>query len=189
MILNYKKIEKNNLIEATKIQRQIFPHNSAYYDYLKDFNNVENLREHYIVYDENEIIGITGVYMEGACNEVEDIWLGWYGVLPNKRRKGYGKQILMDTLNKANEFSNKYSNLLYFRLYTSYTLFPEAQFLYTKVMDEKEKYTNKSDYTYDNSVLIYSKKLKNIEIKSWNNRFLNLKQSYEDEQRANQINF
>lgn len=86
-------------------------------------------------------IQITNKNLEFATNiqmkilmKINSIWLGWFGVLNEFRRKGYGQQILIDTINMAKDLAKKYP-IKYFRLYTSEKDDSIAQPLYYKIMD------------------------------------------------------
>ncbi len=91
------------------------------------------------------------------------------------RRKGYGQQILIDTINMAKYLAKKYP-IKYFRLYTSEKDDSITPPLYYKIMDIKEYYNNVNDVNYDNTCVIFSKSLFETPITYWNDRFLNLKE-------------
>ena len=172
-MFKYVKITKENIDYATSIQMQIFPDECAYYNYLDVINKGLEWQNYYLVYDEDNIIGITGLYCFENIDETNSVWLGWFGVLEKYRRHGYGKKILLDTIEMAKDFSKKYP-IKYFRLYTSVRDNEVAQILYNEVMDIKEEYNNPLDFNYDNTCVIYSKSLVNGNVKRWNNKFLNL---------------
>lgn len=172
-MLRYEEITVNNLIQATKIQNEIFPEESAYEHYKTTIILEKDYKKYYLVYDKDKIIGITGLYSNEDLEETNTIWLGWFGVLEKYRSKGYGKQILLDTIDLAKKLKEKYP-IKYLRLYTSEELDKIALPLYNKVMDIKEYYNNKDDFNYNNTCLIYTKKLDN-ELELWNDKFLNLK--------------
>ena len=132
-MLKYIEITMENIEYATKIQMQIFPEESAYeyYKYAIDTNlEYEN---NYLVYDDDTVIGITGLYSNEDLNETNSIWLNWFGVLEEYRNKGYGKQILIDTINMAKKLTYKFP-IKYFRLYTSERYERIAQLIYKKMM-------------------------------------------------------
>lgn len=172
--MKYELIDQNNLILATRVQLEIFPNEIAYSCYKKSIYDKHNNLRYYLVYKENIIIGITGLYMEANCDDT--IWIGWYGVLENYRLHGFGKQILLDTFDMAKNWAQEKGNVSYIRLYTSYRYNKVAQILYKKYMDIVEEYKNVNDINFDNTCLIYSKSI-NEKGKPifWNNKFLNLK--------------
>lgn len=64
--------------------------------------------EYYMVFDGGALVGTTGIY---SVND-DEAWLGWYGVLPERRNAGYGGAILDFTLNKMRSYRYK-TALLY----------------------------------------------------------------------------
>ena len=155
-MLKYIQMTNKNLEFATNIQMKIFPNESAYEHYKFAIKNNLDYEKYYLVYDNGDIVGITGV-----LNEF--------------RRKGYGQQILIDTINMAKDLAKKYP-IKYFRLYTSEKDDSIAQPLYYKIMDIKEYYNNVNDVNYDNTCVIFSKSLFETPITYWNDKFLNLKE-------------
>lgn len=115
-------------------------------------------------------VGITGMYLLNMYDENvednDDVWLGWYGVLPEFRSRGIGKQSLLDIMDMAKRFGRKY-----FRLYTNNDINSTAYPLYEKVMQTREVYEN-LDYDRDCSkkYLIYSSSLTSDDCALWNNR-------------------
>ena len=172
--MKYVLIDKNNLILATRVQLEIFPKEIAFTCYKKSIEDNHEHYKYYLVYKNDIVIGITGLYTE---NNFEDnsIWIGWYGVLEEYRLHGFGEEILKDTINMAKKWSVENNKIKYIRLYTSFKHNKIAQILYEQYMDLKEKYNNKNDINYDNTCLVYTKKINNIDkLEYWNNRFLNL---------------
>ena len=88
MTLNYKKIDKDNIDIAYNIQKNIWPEDPDYNDFLDKIKNPSDDNISWLIYDNDKIIGITGVYVEDIDNE--SIWLDWFAILPEYRRKGYG---------------------------------------------------------------------------------------------------
>lgn len=173
--MKYELIDKNNLILATRVQLKIFPNEIAYACYKKSIEDEHKHYKYYLVYKENVIIGVTGLYTE---NNFEDnsIWIGWYGVIDEYRLHGFGKQIFLDTLNMAKEWAEKEPRIKYIRLYTSSRDNKIAQIIYRKYMDICEEYNNPNDINFNNSCLVYTKTLnETTDDKQWNNRYLNLK--------------
>ena len=50
-----------------------------------------------MVYEGSKPIGVTGYY----SFKKGEFWLGWFGVIPSKRREGNGSKILKETIKKA----------------------------------------------------------------------------------------
>lgn len=104
--MRLEKIAEDNLSVAIDTAYKIFPYENhengfwpeiAYKMSIKE--NKENFA-YYLAYDVKTIVGITGYYPpENYIQErgKDGIWLGWFGVVPEQRNKGYGKQILIET--------------------------------------------------------------------------------------------
>lgn len=182
-MFRYVEITNDNLLEATLIQMKIYPNESAYEHYKYIINKKCDYEKYYLVYNDGDIIGITGLYCNENLEETNSIWLGWFGVLEEYRRKGYGKKILLDTIEMAKKLSDRYP-IKYFRLYTSERDDLIAQPLYQKVMDIKEYYNNEDDVNYDGTCVIYSKSLGDYKVIYWDNKFLNLKEIIEDQDKS-----
>lgn len=161
--MQFVDISKDNLLLATEIQMEIFSEEDcAYLHYLYSFINV---KKYFLVYENNDIIGITGIYEDEFTQENDVAWVGWYGVLANYRGKGYGKQILLKTIELAKKEGYKI-----IRLYTESTNVPACA-LYDKIMDFKETYSKENIP----NVLVYSKSLYREICPKFNNKYLGLK--------------
>ena len=90
MNLNYEKIDKNNIDIAYEMQKNILPEDPDYNDFLDKIENPSDDNISWLVDDNREIIGITGVYIKDEDDE--SIWLDWFAILPQHRRKGYSKK-------------------------------------------------------------------------------------------------
>lgn len=170
MNLKYKKICEDNIVVASKIQYEIFPNSSAYLYYKKNFKDNDNLPIDFLVYYENEPIGIIGLYDIPIYNDT--IWLSWFGVIEKYRYKGFGSQMLLDII----EISKKY-NKKFLRLFTYEIWNHEAQKFYQKHMQLGEYYTNQKDNQYAIQVgkcKIFGYSLCNDKINYWNNKFINI---------------
>ncbi len=173
--MEYIRINRENLMDACKIQLNLFPNSSAYFHYINQLDKDEN-NAYYLVKDKDKYIGITGVYTEGSIETTDSLWLGWFGVLPKYRSRGYGRKILEDTINHAKELAKKYPNIKFFRLYTSERDNATAQALYRSVMEYIEYYNNTDDINYDGTCLIYTISFYGDEIVPWNNKNIHLKE-------------
>lgn len=170
--LKYVPINLENLDIAYKIQKQQWPKDPDYNDlYDKAINTTENNIE-FLVYNEQILIGITGVDVIDEFKE--SIWLDWFTILPEYRRKGFGKKVLLDIIEYCKSL-NKYKN---FRVDTTYYEDKSALFLYDKIMDLREDYTKEDTEKCKNEFLIYTKGLAG-KPEPWNNRYLGLKEYYE----------
>ena len=133
-------------------------------------------------YDNNDIVAITGLYSDFDINETNSIWLGWFGVRPEFRRRSIGAEVLNFTIKEAYELAKKYP-IKFLRLYTSIDENATAQLLYKKIMDFPEKYNHPKDFTYGSSCLIWTKSLFGDSIIPWNNRYLGLNEIEEQEKK------
>ena len=171
--MKLEKINKNNLIKATKVQLEIFGEKEcAYYYYLKSF--VSKSDNYYLVYDDGRIVGLAGLYLDEFTQSFDPggVWLDCFGVVKSERRKGYGKQILnkMITLARKQGFKT-------FRLYT-HTFNSAACKLYDQVMDFKEDY----NFEKNVNVVIYSKSLVGKKARKLGNRYLGVNWHYKEQE-------
>lgn len=158
--MKFIEITMKNVLEATDVQMEIFgAKDCAYLCYIQHIQN--NDPAYYIVKDKDEVIGISGIYVEPF--EPQTAWLGWYGVRKEHRKKGYGTKILEKTIEIAKKLGYKH-----FRLYTD-VVNPNAHRLYDRVMDYSEEYSEPNF-----KVLIYSKSLCEKPCPKLNNKFINL---------------
>ena len=163
--MKFVKISKKNIMLAPKIQIEIFNDEKecAYLHYLNSFISK---KDYYIVYENNEIVGITGLYIDEFTQEKGVVWLGWFGVVSAFRGKGYGRKILDFTIDKA-----KKKGFEILRLYTSSTNLTACN-LYNKAMDIREIYT----FEGQQNCLVYSLSLKeNLIVHKLGNQYLGIK--------------
>lgn len=177
MKLRFEEITKDNIELAVKVQNTIFPEEDGRENYIECINKDSYRREltFWIVYDEDETVGVSGLYSYHEYKD--DAWLGWFGVLPDKRNKGYGSKILDHFEDYARKQGYKA-----FRLYTSDELNKEAIKLYTKRGMIKEKYNNKDeDKEVIKSTYIFSKSLTEEPVEKWNDKYLELTEQADKE--------
>ena len=171
--MEFVLVDFTNYKKAIEIQNKIFPEEDGTVNILASLdrnlfiektgmNYVDDHVKYYIVYDNNEEVGITGLYHY----DNESAWLPWFGVLPNKRRKSYGKKILLKTIDMAKQRGFKTM-----RLYTDRVENAIAIKLYEKIGFVGEKYSAEK-LTYD--CYIYSKSLCDRQVELWNNKVLGL---------------
>ncbi len=184
MMLKYEEINRDNINIATKIQMSIFPNESAYQAFCDCIDSDKEYNKYFLVYDNETIIGVTGLYTTTDIKLNNTLWMGWFGILKEHRRKGYGTQVIKDTIDMAKEFIEKY-HIKYFRVFTSSIENPDVLPLYTRLFDFKEEYNNEEDLNFNNSCLVYTKILGNYKEEKWNNRFLNIREMIEKEKIGN----
>ena len=175
-MLRSELVTQENFEEAVKLQNEIFPRENARAFLLKAVSDISDHKTpekykltYYLVRDKNnKAVGIWGHYIVDSKNE---LWLGWYGVHPQERLKGYGTEIC--------EFFESYAKLNGFcvlRLYTDEVDNAAACKLYEKMGMVKEYYENPNDMTKDvGRIVIYSKALTREKLMPWNNKFINYK--------------
>lgn len=172
-----KKLDIDNLELICKIQNTIFPLEDGRQNFIEQINKATYRKEqdYYIVYLENEPIGVTGIY---SYHEYpDDAWLGWFGILKEYRHKGYGGIVLDKTMELSKE--KGYKN---FRLYTD-EFAKSAHKLYRSRGLIEELYDNKEDKDkyIDATIYIYSCSLTDNPIDLWNNKNIGLKEQSEKE--------
>ena len=166
-------VDFTNYKKAIEIQNKIFPKEDGTINILASLDRdllkkktgmdyEDDNVKYYIAYENNEAIGITGLYYYDNVSA----WLGWFGVLPDKRRKSYGKRILEKTMELARQKGFKTM-----RLYTDAIENADAIKLYKKMGFVGEKYSAE-ELLYD--CYIYSKSLCNKKVDLWNNKKLGL---------------
>lgn len=170
MKLRFEEITKDNIELAIKVQNTIFPEEDGRVNFIECINKDPYRKEltFWIVYDENDLIGVSGLYSYHEYKE--DAWLGWFGVLPDKRSRGYGSKIL----DHFEQYAKKqgYKTV---RLYTDEIANKDAIKLYTKRGMIKEEYNNEDeDKEIIKTTLIFSKSLTEEPVEVWNDKYLGL---------------
>ena len=171
--MEFVLVDFTNYKKAIEIQNTVFPNEDGTINILASLDRelfikktgidyVEDNVKYYIVYDNNEEVGITGLYNYDSISA----WLAWFGVLPDKRRKSYGKRILEKTMKLA-----KQKGFKTMRLYTDAIENADAIKLYKKLGFVGEKYSAE-ELLYD--CYIYSKSLYDDKVDLWNNKLLGL---------------
>lgn len=169
--LKYEIVNLENLEQAFQIQKDTWPEDPDYNDLYDKATQTTEDNCFFLVYDKEHLIGITGV---DVYREYPDtIWLDWFTILPAYRKKGYGKKVLMDTI----QYCKQLDTYEVFRIETTYYKNRAALFLYDKVMELKETYTAEDTATIKNNTLIYSYSLHG-KLDLWNNRYLGLNEYY-----------
>lgn len=100
--LEYIPVTTKNYKQAIKIQNKIFHEhfpkeikNSCY----PSQNILYNYSKYWLVKHHNKTVGITGLY--SFQQYPHDVFLNWYGVVPSSRKHGFGKQIVLWTIEQA----------------------------------------------------------------------------------------
>lgn len=164
----YEKLSSENLSQAKLIHQKIFPDES-------DIDTLEySLSNHFIqgkicscdfwlVKVDGKYAGITGLY--AYENNHDDVWMNWFGVLPEYRRRHLGLNIFMWTIKKARK--SGYKN---FRLYTAKGINNDAICFYRKLGMIEENYRTEEPEICD--ILIFSKSLSRFKhsVEKWDNK-------------------
>jgi GNAT superfamily N-acetyltransferase len=95
MILNY--IQSKNIKDYEKINSNLLPDFGEHFEqsisyYCNNDYELNKYWEIYLVKHNEEIIGICGLYSLTEINE--ELWLGWFGLLPELRNKNIGGLII-----------------------------------------------------------------------------------------------
>lgn len=164
-------ITKENLELALDIQRKIFPDYDASQNYVDSIskNNKNNLK-YYLLYSVDDCIGISGYYE--TDEDLHSGWLGWFGILPEYRRRGLGTKALELFFDEC-----KQNGMSYARLYTDLeNNYATIQFYLLNGM-VGELYSNPNDDTNGIAVLVFSKSLNGDSIfRLWDNKNLHLQE-------------
>lgn len=167
--LRYEVVTLDNIELAYQIQHEVWPNEADYGSFWDKATHTREDNISWLVYVGDNLIGITGVYVEDI--DINSIWLDWFAILPCYRKNGFGKQILLDTI----DYCRKLGKYRYFRLDTTYYKNRPCLFLYNKVMDVREDYTAEDTDTCKYHYLIYSYDLSGRGmVELWDNKYLGL---------------
>lgn len=174
--LIYIPVTMENIVLATETEMKFWPDACAFNNYLRAY---QKGKPYWLVYENNKLVGMSGIYDYPELGEPETAWLGWFGVLPEYRGEGYGKSILLKMLSKAKEMG--YKTL---RLYSSKRedLYPNAVPFYTKLSEKFNGFVE--DYTLEQPEMkriVVSFSLDGNNIPKWNNRNLHLDDDKQDQ--------
>ena len=183
--MEFEVLSKANLDIAINIQHDIFPLENGSEDLKETVNKSipchQSLQNYWLAKVNNKYVGICGLYAYKAYPK--DAWLGWFGVVENERRKGYGTKILEFSMQQARQLG--FETL---RLYTDEEDNANAIKLYNKFGMIDEIYDNAVDVHFKISrTLILSKNLISKPTTLWNNKnlFLNAHDEKNKEQCIN----
>lgn len=175
--LKFVPVDMNNIILATQTQMSFWPTECGFNSYYRAYKKG---KPYYLVYDGDTLVGITGIYDDERLGEEHTAWLGWFGVLEVFRKRGLGKEILLQTLRLAKSMG--YDTL---RLNSSKRedVCPNALHFYTKMIDKLGGFLE--DYTLeqqDQEMIVVSFPISTKKITKWGNRKLYLDDDLKDEQ-------
>lgn len=138
LLKEIKTLEDVDIVKS--FYYDIFPEEPNYN--LADFinsvtgnHNYNRLEYYFALSETNDIIGFCGIY----SNNKDEAWMGWFGIKPQFRRKGYARQMLHVLINKMKDYGYKI-----IRLYTDKKLNNNAYNLYIS-----EGFIEDNQYEYD----------------------------------------
>lgn len=102
--------------------------------------------EYYFGCENDMVVGIGGIY----ANQTDECWLGWFGIRPEYRKKGYASVMLTLLTEKMKNYKYKICHL-----YTNIITNKEAVHLY-----KKQGFTQNS--VYSGNIITMSKSLDGI---------------------------
>lgn len=165
-MLKFISVQTDNLHIAQEIQKKVFP-KEYQNDTLENSltSTPEYLSQFWLVKKGKKFIGLTGIYFYPQYPK--DAWLNWFGVIPEFRRKGYGRKIFNRTYAYARRLG--FDN---FRLYTDAKDNENTLAFYRSLKMKEEKYLPPQDDFTD--ILIFSKSCHPFKkrIHAWNNKYL-----------------
>lgn len=178
-MLRFVEVTPENHDIAIKIQNTIFPNENGRDEIVAGAYQIRTDRMdeiyYWIAYEGETPVGICGIteYLDYP----EDCFLGWYGVLENHRRSGYGRKMFEHCKQKAKE--KGYKTL---RLYTDEVDNSVAVLAYKQFGMTGEYYEHPTDKTvFVGKQIVFSIPLDGKELVKWNNRMLYLAEEDEIE--------
>ncbi len=176
--LFFEPISKDNFELILRVQKQIFPGESAklnYIDTIEKNPERKQLADWLVSYSEKPI-GVVGFY--SYLEYPQTAWLSWFGVLPEERGKRYGSIMFNFWIDYAKR--NGYTEA---RLYTSKNSNQDVIDFYEHKGMTQEPYLNESEsIEITDDTLIFSLSLTDTPVQKWNNQFLGLTEQLEKQE-------
>ena len=167
MKIVFEKLTKNNYLELLRIKQLLFPESNSDEDYEGYFSG--KVTSNYFKCD-NENCGIGGWY--DFDGQHKDAFVGWFGILPQFRRRGIASQALKFIIEETKNLG--YESL---RVYTDEYVNKESIFLYDKFFDICEDYTFPDKIGKTKQFVVFSKFFTSKREK-WNNKPLGEDENY-----------
>ena len=165
--MTLERITIHNINLALHIQAELFPEYSARINYEESLDGTTDY-EYYLIYDEQECVGITGLYHYPG--DSDNAWLGWFGIRESFRRQHRGSAALRLFEEMAVDRGYRFA-----RLYTDVENNDGAIAFYKLNGYTSEPYCNVEDPAcWKYKVLIFSKALKGQKLIPWNNENIHL---------------
>lgn len=168
-MLTYKVLNKQNLEKVLDIKHFLFPESNSDEDYDNYFNN-KTKSNYYLIFENETPCAIIGWYDFDNCNK--NAFVGWFGVMPEFRRRGIAKESLKFIINEVKKLGYEY-----LRVYTDKVVNPESILLYEKTFDVREDYNFPDKIGNTNNFVVFTKFLSDKK-ELWNNTPLNEDDNY-----------
>ncbi len=167
-MIKHIKINQDNLEYAIEVQKEIFGQLGNSQDYI-DFVNGKNDYNFFLIYDGDTCIGVSGIYHVGE--DYDNAWLGWFGILPNKRRQALGS----DALRLVDETARDLGFRCMRCLITDNEIYDGTPAFFRCNGYHKEEYrTTRDPESIRKNYFIFSKNLFPEPLSLWDNKNLNL---------------
>lgn len=172
------KVTMANLPFARALQNAIFPPDEdAWANYLEAVKGISG-NEYWILTEDGGPVGVSGIYVIDA--EPKCAWLGWFGILPEHRRKGLGSKAIALFEEQARK-----RGFTTVRLYTARDDNDAAKTFYRRNGYSEEEY----GCPYDAGALheplsIFSKNLDGSAPVPWGDKFLGIDEQLEKQRKA-----
>ena len=165
-MLRHVSVTSENIDLATSLQQKMFPpEENARRNYEESIDGTTDY-SYFIVYDGDTPVGVSGLYHYDIYPE--SAWLGWFGILEEYRRKGFGSETVRMFEELARSRGYRYA-----RLYTDKNDNETAIAFYKSNGYVPEEYNCPEDpICMTVPLLIFSKSLDGGELVPWNNRNL-----------------
>ena len=165
-MLKLEVVTELTVNKALELQNEIFPGKNGSANYIGSLND-DSKNIFFIIYDDNTIIGITGLYYYKY--DLESAWLAFFGLKDEFRHKGYGKK----TLKLSKEYAKKL-NFKFLRVLIdnedkeTYAFYKKNHFKFEQYNCSSEPLKDEINYN------IGSIKISHQKLKLWDNKFINV---------------
>ena len=167
-MIKHIKINASNLAYAIEVQNEIFPYEDARSKYTEMVNG-NNDDNYFLIYNGDECIGVSGLHHYPA--DVEDGFLGWFGILPKFRRLGLGSDALRLLDETARDLGYRRMRVLF---NTDKGFQGARQFLKANGYTAESYQCPRDKASLSGNYAILSRSLYNEPIEPWNNKNLHI---------------